>query len=72
MRHVNQKNDWYYEFKPFFILALGIFGLISKSIFALPLQSAVFSFLSSVVLLGAGSYIIHARKEYRKKSIITM
>jgi hypothetical protein len=69
---LNQKNDWYYEFKPFFILALGVFGVLSKPIFSLPVHFAIFSFLSTIVLLGAGTYILQARKEYRKKSIMRM
>ncbi|MFN8847816.1 MAG: hypothetical protein ACK5V3_05700 [Bdellovibrionales bacterium] len=71
MRHLNHKNDWYYELKPIFILTLGIFGLFAKPFFSLPLHSSIFSFLSSIMLLGAGSYIVHARKEYRKKSFMT-
>ena len=72
MRHLNQKNDWYYEIKPYLILLLGIIGLIAKPLFSLPYDSSIFSFLSAIVLLGAGTYIIHARKEHRKKSIMTM
>ena len=72
MHHLSQKNDWYYEWKPYFIIGAGIFGIMTKSMFGLPLISGMFSFLSALILLGSGGYILQARKVYRKKSIMTM
>jgi hypothetical protein len=72
MKHITSKNDWFYELKPYLILSLGFFGLLAKSLLGLPTGFSIISFLSALVLLGAGSYILTARKEHRRKSLMTM
>lgn len=72
MRHIKDKDDWFYELKPYFILSLGFFGLIAKILLGLPFLYSVLSFMSALILISAGSYILKSRKEYRRKSIMTM
>lgn len=72
MRHINKKDDWFYELKPLFIIALGLIGVSAKGLFGLPMSYGLISFAFALILLGAGGYILKARKEYRKKSIMTM
>lgn len=71
-RHIQNKNDWFYEFKPYLILAIGIIGLGLKSFLNITGQYESLAFVSGITLLGMGYYILKLRKEYRKKSIMTM
>ena len=68
MKHISDKEDWFYELRPYIIIGLGIGGILSRFVFASGPSWAMINFLSSLVLISSGAYIISLRKDYRKKS----
>jgi hypothetical protein len=72
LRHISNKFDWYYELKPYSIQALGFVGIALKMTLNLQGFYNFLAFASATTLLGLGTYIVKLRKDYRKKSIMTM
>ena len=70
MRHINSKDDWFYEFKPYLFISIGIVGFLSRSLFGNSQIMTGIGFLSSIILIGAGSLIISWRRTYRKSSFM--
>lgn len=70
MRHINKQEDWFYEFRPYVIIAIGAAGLLSRSLFGTSQALNLLGFLCSVVLLATGALIISMRKNYRKSSFM--
>lgn len=69
MKHISNKDDWFYEFRPYGIIAFGIAGLLSRSLLGSTAQNyTIVTFLCSFALIGLGSFIVSMRKEYRKSS----
>jgi hypothetical protein len=66
MRHIQEKNDWFYEFRPQIIFFFGLLGLASKlymagsSSFLLTLSQ-----VCGLFLLGMSVKIMDWRKAYR-------
>jgi len=69
MRHINSKEDWAYEFRPYIIIGFGFVGVMAAfansgaSMFTLALVSSFFLFFS-------GHKIISWRKEYRRNMFL--
>ncbi len=70
MRHIDNKDDWFYEFKPYTFIAIGVVGFLSRSLFGNSQIMTGIGFLSSVILIAAGALIILWRQEYRKSSFM--
>ena len=70
MRHINKENDWFYEFRPYIIIGIGITGFMSRAAFGHSHGMNALGFLCSVVLVGTGALIISMRKDYRKSSFM--
>jgi hypothetical protein len=70
MRHINKENDWFYEFRPYIFIGIGIVGFLSKSAFGSSQSMNFLGFLGSVVCIAAGALIIAMRKDYRKSSFM--
>jgi len=70
-RHIQYKNDWLYEFKPYLIVATGAFGLALKVGMNITGTYGSLAFVSGLTLLSSGYYILKLRKEFRKKSFMS-
>ncbi len=70
MRHISDKQDWFYEFRPYIIIGIGITGLLSRSFVSASSGLNLIGFFSCVALLGIGAHILSMRKSYRKSSFM--
>ncbi len=60
------KSDWFYEFRPYLILALGLFGVLNYFL-AGNMTLLRVSQLSGLVLIFCGIKICQWRYQYRKQ-----
>ena len=66
MKHIQNKNDWFYEFRPQLILGFGALGLFSGLYLPTAYPSLnYFSQACGIVLLVIAVKILDWRKDYR-------
>lgn len=67
MKHIQNKNDWFYEFRPQIILAFGIIGLFSKLLVSYGNEPIWFkvSVACGIFLVVMSLKIMSWRREYR-------
>ena len=68
MKHISEKNDWFYEWRPYFFIAFGLAGMGTRGLLAGHSGLGFLSFVCSLILIGAGAFVISMRKDYRKSS----
>jgi hypothetical protein len=66
MNQQHKNDDWFYELRPYFIMAIGIFGILGKSFYGPSQVVNLIGFFSCITLLGMGYLVISMRKEYRR------
>ncbi|MGZ5279090.1 MAG: hypothetical protein ACXWC9_04060 [Pseudobdellovibrionaceae bacterium] len=68
MRHIENKNDWFYEFKPQLMMLFGMIGLFSN--FLVPIATEAIAHRTAqacgIVLLVLAIKILDWRKTYRE------
>ena len=70
MRHIKKEDDWFYEFRPYLTIAIGVVGFMSRQAFGNSQEMNALGFICSLVLVGTGALIITMRKDYRKSSFM--
>jgi hypothetical protein len=66
MKHIHAKNDWFYEFRPYLIAVIGVFGLLNQSLVSTSANWIHLSQFCGLVLLVTAFKIHKWRKHYRK------
>ncbi|MEN0057456.1 MAG: hypothetical protein AAGB31_01370 [Bdellovibrio sp.] len=66
MRHIQNKNDWFYEFRPMLIAVVGTVGLLNHISVVGNANMLYCSQVCGGILLFCAYKINHWRKEYRK------
>ncbi len=66
MKHIQDKNDWFYELRPHGCIVLGIVGFFSRGLIGGYTGLALLAYASSLTLIAMGFYIFSMRRNYRK------
>lgn len=66
MKHIKEKDDWFYELRPYIIIGIAICGALCKSLFGPTQTMNTLGFLSILVLITCGGVIVSMRRDYRK------